>query len=224
MDAPSGGGGARIAAAALAGAPVGFAVGAVISARFAPNAGGLILACGLIGALAVAAAMALVARLLPPKPVRIATLVVGAGSFALLAYMVQDFISDRVDEARALADAYARLPWIEVTLTAENDAGRAPFSELVYDSATREYVATRPGGWVCRGTLSSRRAMALYAGAQAAEADLDTVATCGLRVVVRFESAPPLRACGYLSGAQLFAAADDIVKATERKASCRRPQ
>ena len=221
----SSGGGLRLAAAVLAGAPVGFAAGALFGARAlaadtpAEAAGG-ILAAGLFGALFCGAAMALLALLLPPRPVRIATLVAGAVSFAILVYMVQDFVSDRMARAQAFDAAYAGMVGFELALAAK-EANRRPFSSLVVQSETRAYEALRPGGWRCEGRASRAQTWALYQGLQGLRAS-GVEADCERRASWRIAGGEPVAACLDGRGDALFAAADRLVEDTERRASCRR--
>ena len=177
----------------------------------------MVLGYGLLGALIAAVLFALVAFRLPPKPARIATLVAGGASFAILLYMVGDFVADRMARAQAFDAAYAAMPAFELAL-ASNNPGRRPFSKLAYDAETREYTATRPGGWLCRGTASRQHKMALFAGLRVAEASDD----CERKATWRIDGgSAKVNVCGAFDS--LFAAADEMVEATQRHASCRRP-
>ena len=215
----------RVAAAALAAAPVGFAAGALLAARqpAAPTVvdGLTILSHGLTGAIVAALLLTFVALTLPPKPVRIATLVFAGASFAILVYMVQDFIVERVERAQARDAAYQAMAHFELTLWAKSPQ-REAFSRLEFNSDTRRYVANRPGGWRCEGQGSSSQAVVVFEAMQTAE--LDARPSCDLRA--------SWRTIGGAAGSDrhgcvgddnaLFAAADNMVEATERKASCRR--
>ena len=213
----------RIAAAALAAAPVGFAAGVLFAAWFsaeAETADGLtLLGAGLGGALVAAALMALAAVSLPPKPARIATLIAAGASFAILVYMVQDFVRDRLAQAAAFDAAYERMPRYQLTLHAR-DARRGPFSELTYDAEARSYRATRPGGWLCTGTGSRAQTFALFEAMQATAVEAQPV--CAQRVSwTTGEAGEALHGC-VDDGNAAFAAADELVEASARKASCRR--
>ena len=215
----------RVAAAALAAAPVGFAAGALLAARqpSSPTVvdGLTILSHGLTGAIVAALLLTLAALTLPPKPVRIATLVFAGGSFAILVYMVQDFIVDRVERAQARDATYQSMPHYELTLWAKNPQ-REAFSQLQFNSETRRYVAHRPGGWRCEGTGNTSQAVVVFEAMRFVE--LEAQPSCDLRA--------SWRTIGGVAGTDrhgcvgddnaLFAAADQMVEATERKASCRR--
>ena len=215
----------RVAAAALAAAPVGFAAGALLAARqpAAPTVvdGLTILSHGLTGAIIAALLLTLAALTLPPKPVRIATLVFAAASFAILVYMVQDFIVDRVERAQARDAAYQTMPHYELTLWAKNPQ-REAFSRLQFNSETRRYVATRPGGWRCEGRGSSSQAVDVFEAMGLVE--LTARPSCDLRASWRTigDAAGNGRHGCVGDDSALFAAADNMVEATERKASCRR--
>ena len=215
----------RVAAAALAAAPVGFAAGALLAARqptLPAHVDGLtILAHGLTGAIVAALLLILVALTLPPKPVRIATLMLAGASFAILVYMVQDFIVERVDRAQARDAAYQDMPHFELTLWAKNPQ-REAFSRLEFNSETRRYVANRPGGWQCEGRGSSSQAVVVFEAMQTME--LTARPSCDLRASWRtIGEATGLDKHGCVGNDNaLFAAADNMVEATERKASCRR--
>ncbi len=212
----------RIAAAALAGAPIGFAVGAYLAARrfiAHPEAGVIVLGCGLGGALLAAAAMAIAATRLPPKQVRIGTLIAGGASFAILAYMVQDYVGERLERSRAFDAAYQLMPPFELTLVTE-DLRRDPFAELVYDSALGDYVTLRPRGWRCRGKGRRQDAMALYT-ALSALPTTPADGRCDVEAVWRVEDGEAAEAC-IGEGHALLGAADAMIHETERKSSCRR--
>lgn len=216
----------RVAAAALAAAPVGFATGALLAARFSTPAtqtdGLTLLGAGLVGAFAAAGLMALAAVSLPPKPARIATLVAAGASFAILVYMVQDFVRDRLAQAAAFDAAYQRMPSYQLTLHARNPR-RDPFSQLTYDSETRSYQTTRPGGWLCTGSGNRTHTFALFEAMRITVVEAQP--RCEERVSWRTtgDAAEASHGC-VADGNALFAAADELVEATARKASCRRPE
>lgn len=212
----------RIAAAALAGAPIGFAVGAYLAARrfiAHPEAGVIVLGCGLGGAVLAAAVMAIAATRLPPKRVRIGTLVAGGASFAILAYMVQDYVGERLERSRAFDAAYELMPAFELTLVTE-DLRRDPFAELAFGSAGGDYMALRPRGWRCSGKGRRQDAMALYA-ALSAMATAPEGGRCDVEAAWRIEDGEGQNAC-IGEGHALLGAADAMIHETERKSSCRR--
>ena len=213
----------RVAAAALAGVPVGFAAGAILGGQLLAasppaEAGRLVLACALFGALFVGATLALSAFLLAPKPARIVTIVAGACSFAVAIYMVRAFVVDRMAQADALDAALQAMPRFELSLTVDEPA-RPPFSSLVYDSLDRSYRALRPGGWRCTGRGSRAHALALHQALR--HVGPDTGEGCARRVSWRIDQGELMQGCA--DGDQaLFAAADAMVDSTERRSSCRR--
>ena len=215
----------RVAAAALAGLPAGFAAGAVFGGRLlttpeAPDAGPTLLALGVFGALFAAGAMAFAATLLTPKTTRLATLVVGAASALIVVYMVYGFVTDRMAQARAFDEAYAALPTFELALQAD-DEDRRPFSELSYRSDTRAYSARRPGGWFCEGAVTRAHNMALFqALPTATSSQLDE--GCPLRMSWRIADGAEMRGCASANAEPLVAIADAMIEATERRSSCRR--
>lgn len=215
----------RVAAAALAAAPVGFAAGALLATRQLATPAGVdgltILTHGLSGAIVAALLLTMAALTLPPRPVRIATLVFAGASFAILVYMVQDFIVDRVERAQARDATYQTMPHFELTLWAKNPQ-REAFSQLELNSETRRYVANRPGGWRCEGAVTTSHVVVVFGAMQTVE--LEARPSCDLRASWRTigEAATTGRqGCAGYDNA-LFAAADNMVEATERKASCRR--
>ena len=215
----------RIAAAALAAAPVGFAAGALIAGRPLANPrfvdGVTILSYGLVGAIGLALVLALLALTLPPKPVRIATLVFAGASFAILVYMMQDYVRERIAFSAATDAAFRDMPHFALTLWAK-DPQREAFSRLDFASETREYNVVRPGGWRCEGRGNRAQTVAVFEAMQTAK--LEAHPSCELRASWRTMDAPAgsgSHGCIARDNA-LFAAADDMVEGTERKASCRR--
>ena len=221
----------RAVAGALSAAPIGFAVGALLGGRYVVvqgvPAGSAILLVALVGAVLAAIAMGSATACLPPKSARMMTIAAGGISFAILVYMVQDFVVDRVERARAFDIAYARVPSFELTLTSA-DRRRRPFSTLAYEadrrSDTRDYEAHRPGGWFCRGGGRRQDSLALYRGIRAAEQDNAAGGPCHRRATWRIADEEPVtercadRGDGF---AALFAAADAMIDSTQRYASCR---
>lgn len=221
----------RAAAGALSVAPIGFAAGALLGGRYlvvqGGSAGSAILLGALVVALLAAVAMAVVTAYLPPKPARITTIAAGGVSFAILVYMVQDFVVDRIDRGRAFDAAYARIPSFELTLTSA-DRQRRPFSRLDFEAAgqsdTRDYAALRPKGWFCRGGGRPVDALALYRGIRAAEQDSAAEGPCSRRATWRINNEEPVteRCADEGDGfAALWDAADEMIDSTQRYASCR---
>ena len=214
----------RIAAAVLAGAPVGFAAGAVLGGRLpapgdAAETARLILACGLFGTLFAGALMALVATLLAPKPGRIVTLAAGAASFAIVIYMVRDFVVERMARTDAVEAAYRLMPRFELALTAD-ERSRAPFASLVFESPSGAYVALRPGGWRCTGEGNREQTVALYHALR--QLRPGAVDGCERHVAWRIDGGERLEACVDGHNQALYAVADAMVEDTERRSSCRR--
>ena len=215
----------RIAAAALAGAPVGFAAGAVLGGQLlaagaSGEAGEIILVCALCGVLLASAMMALAATFLTPKPTHIVTLTVGAVSFAVVVYMVRDFIVDRMEQADALDAAYRSMPRFELSLSVDAP-NRPPFSSLVYESLGGTYTALRPGGWRCEGQGSREQAVALY-GALRQVRPSAANGGCERRVSWRIDDGAWEQGCADGNNHTPFSVADDMVERTERRSSCRR--
>ena len=214
----------RIAAAVLAGAPVGFAAGAVLGGQLlapgdAAEAARLILACGLFGALFAGALMAVLATLLAPKPGRIVTLVAGAASFAIVIYMVRDFVVERMERADAVEAAFRAMPRFELALTVD-EPSRAPFASLVFESPSGAYVALRPGGWRCEGKGNREQTVALYrALGQLRPCAVDG---CERHVAWRMDGGDELEACADGYSQPLYDIADAMVEDTERRSTCRR--
>lgn len=216
----------RLAAAALAGLPVGFAAGALLGGRLlttptTPDAGPTLLALGVFGALFGAGIMAFAAMQLTAKAARRATLLVGAVSAVVVLYMVYDFIVDRMARARAFDAAYAKVPTFELALTA-SDEDRRPFSDLAYRSETRTYSARRPGGWLCQGAGTRAHDMALFHAIR--DADPALTEDCERRVAWRIADGAKAEGCASASADALFSAADTMIEATERRSSCRRAE
>ena len=221
----------RAVAGALSAAPIGFAAGALLGGRYlvvqgGPPGSGILLGA-IVVALVAAIAMGFVTAYLPPKPARVTTIVAGGISFAILVYMVQDFVVHRVERARAFDAAYARTPSFELKLTSA-DRQRRPFSVLAFqadrESDTRAYEALRPKGWFCRGGGRPVDALALYRGIRAAEKDGVAAGPCNRRATWRVGTEQPVERCaddgdGF---AALFRAADEMIDSTQRYASCRR--
>lgn len=227
--------GVRAAAGGLSAAPIGFGAGAFLSGRYLvgdiatdpQSAGLLILGYALLGAGLAAGAMAFLAVLAPPKPARIATVIAGGLSFALLVFMGSDYVMDRIDRAEAFDEAYAALPAFEVRLES-SDRHRRPFSTLTFtfdgQSETRDYEALRPGGWFCRGRGHEEHAMGMFEALRAAPEQAGPSGGCGRRASWSFEGEAGVTGRCADEGeafATLFATADDMIETTERRSSCR---
>lgn len=222
----------RAVAGGLAAAPIGFAAGALLGGRYlvvqgGPAGSGILLAA-LVGAMLAAVAMAAAAACLPPKSARLTTLAASGISFVILVYLVQDFVVDRVERARAFGVAYARVPSFELALESA-DRQRRPFSTLAFEadrqSDSRDYEALRPGGWLCRGGGRRQDGLALYRGIRAAEKDSPAAGRCDRRAAWQIADEEPVAGRCADAGdgfAALFAAADAMIDSTQRYASCRR--
>ena len=221
----------RAVAGALSTAPIGFAVGAFLGGRYlvvqGGSAGSAILLGALVVALLAAVGMGVVTAYLAPKLARMTTIVAGGVSFAILVYMVQDFVVHRVERARAFDVAYASVPTFELTL-ASADRQRRPFSVLAFQadrqSDTRDYQALRPKGWFCFGGGRPVDALALYRGIRAAEKDGVADGPCSRRAAWRIDREKPVNERCADDGdgfAALFDAADEMIDSTQRYASCR---
>ena len=216
-----------IAAAALAWAPIGFVLGGLVAGRLfaaGESGGGAIAASALLGALVVAALMAGVATRLPAKPLRVTTVVAGGVSFALIIFLVRDFVADRMRQAEAFDAAYARLQPFQLRVES-SDPNRRPFSQLTFHFTTRRYSAQRPGGWLCQGNGRREHAFALAGGLQLAKQETTRTdaghAHCATMVSWRYDATQlEHTAC---APEALLRAADAMVTGTERRASCRRP-
>ena len=223
-----------IAAAALAWAPIGFVLGGLVAGRLfaaGESGGGAIAASALLGALVLAALMAGVATRLPAKPLRVTTVVAGGVSFALIIFLVRDFVADRMRQAEAFDAAYAQLRPFQLRVES-NDPNRRPFSQLTFHFATRRYSAQRPGGWRCQGNGRREHAFALAGGLQLAEQEATRtdagLAHCATVVSWRYDAAASVEGASQLEHAAcapeaLLRTADAMVTGTARRASCRRP-
>ena len=229
--------GVRAVAGALSAAPIGFGAGAFLGGRYLiadvaadpQSAGVAILGYALLGAVLAAGAMASLSVLAPPKPARIATIIAGGLSFALLVYMASDYVVDRIDRAKVFDAAYARLPAFEVTLES-GDRHRRPFSTLTFtfdpQMETRDYEALRPGGWFCRGRGHEQHALDLLYSLRDVDDDQRPSEGCGRRASWTIEGEAAVTGRCADDGhafATLFATADDMIETTERRSSCRRP-
>ena len=222
-----------IAAAALAWAPIGFALGGLVAGPFlaAGASGGTIAASAVLGAVAAAALMAGVATRLPAKPLRVTTVLAGGVSFALIIFLVRDFVTDRMRQAEAFDAAYAQLRPFQLRVES-SDPNRRPFSQLTFHFTTRRYVAQRPGGWLCQGNGRREHAFALAGGLRLAKTETSRTgagnAHCATVISWHYDAAAGVEAPTQLEHTAcapeaLLRAADAMVTGTARRASCRRP-
>lgn len=227
--APQSGIAFRIAAAALAGAPLGFAGGALLGGRLLADpahaqAAATVIACALSGALLVGGLMALSAILLTPRTARTVTLASGVASAAVVVYLVQDFVGDRMAQARAFDAAYERLPDFNLEIAADNP-NRSPFSELQYSSNERQYTAQRPGGWLCQGQATRAQTMALFQ-AMAAMPTTPTKNTAtpsaNCQLHANWHHGDTAAETCLNADHEMLLAADEMIEATERRSSCQR--
>ena len=154
------------ALAAIASTPIGFVAGAFAGARLASTTEGVaLLGWGLAGAAVFAVATLALARVLTGRRLLVAALALGASSFALLAFMVEDYIAERIRAANAFDAHYATLPHFELKLH-HVDPTREPLSRFAFDATTLEFTAIRPGNWHCTGTASRKEKAELHAALQ----------------------------------------------------------
>lgn len=207
------------ALAPLAATPVGFVAGAFAGGRLLAGeaTGPMLVGFGIGGAVALACIVLAVVRRLTGRRLLAAALVCGGASFALLAFMVEDFVAERIREARAFDTHYETLPDFTLELV-HVDATRRPLSQFSYDSTSLEFVALRPGNWRCTGTSNRREKSALWAAIAPRSEPLP--ADCVTSVRWQVGTAPPVEVCDRAGVA--IALADDIVMAHERRTRCRR--
>ena len=205
------------ALAAIASTPLGFVAGAFAGARLASTTEGVaLLAWGLAGAALLAAAAFASARALTGRRLVVAALVLGASSFALLAFMVEDYIAERIRAANAFDAHYATLPDFTLQL-GHVDPTRQPLSRFSFDATTLEFTAMRPGRWHCTGKASREEKAELHAALTTVPVTND--ATCPTTAQWRLGVAAPMESC---DDGTLIALADDIVRTHERRTRCRR--
>lgn len=205
------------ALAAIASTPLGFVVGAFAGARLASTTEGVaLLGWGLAGAALFAAATLALARVLTGRRLLVAALVLGASSFALLAFMVEDYIAERIRAANAFDAHYATLPDFSLELH-HVDPTREPLSRFTFDAATLEFTATRPGNWRCTGKANREEKAELHATLQTMP--IATVTPCTTTAQWHIAGGEPVEAC---DDETLIALADGIVRTHERRTRCRR--
>ncbi len=204
------------ALAAVAATPLGFVVGAFAGARLASTTEGVaLLGWGIGGAALLALAAYAMARMLSGRRLLIAALVVGASSFALLAFMVEDYIAERIRAANAFDAHYATLPHFELELH-HVDPTREPLSRFAFNATSLEFNATRPGNWHCTGKASREEKAELHAALQ----DMPVSAPpCSTTARWQLADSPSVESC---DNETLIPLADAIVKAHERRTRCRR--
>ena len=204
--------------AAFAATPLGFVAGAFAGARLASTTEGVaLLGWGLGGATLLALMAYAIARLLVGRRLLIAALVLGASSFALLAFMVEDYIAERIRAANAFDAHYATLP--DFTLELRHvDPTRQPLSRFTFNAATLEFTAIRPGNWHCTGKASREEKADLYAALTTIQVALPP--TCPTTAQWRIANAAAIEAC---DDGVLIALADETIRAHERRTRCRRP-
>ena len=203
--------------AATAATPLGFVAGAFIGARVASTTDGVaLLGWGIGGAVLLAALAFALARALAGRRLLVAALGLGASSFALLAFMVEDYVAERIRAADAFDAHYATLPLFELEL-GHVDPTRKPLSRFAFDATTLEFTATRPGNWHCSGKASREEAAELHAALRTMTGS--GAAPCPTTVQWHVAAGEPIEAC---DDGTLVALADDIVRAHERRTRCRR--
>lgn len=205
------------ALAAIASTPLGFVAGAFVGARLAATTEGVaLLGWGLAGAAFFAVATLALARILTGRRLLVVAVAVGASSFALLAFMVEDYIAERIRAANAFDAHYATLPHFELELH-HVDPTRQPLSRFAFDATTLEFTATRPGNWHCTGKASREEKAELYAALQ--DMPVATATPCSTTAKWQLANAPPVESC---DNETLIPLADAIVHAHERRTRCRR--
>ena len=205
------------ALAAIAATPLGFVAGAFIGARIASTVEGVALLGWGVGGAALLAALAFaLARALAGRRLLISALALGASSFALLAFMVEDYIAERIRAAAAFDAHYATLPDFSLELH-HVDPTREPLSRFTFDAVTLEFTATRPGNWRCTGKANREEKAELHAALQTMP--IATVTPCTTTAQWHIAGGEPIEAC---DDETLIALADDIVRTHERRTRCRR--
>lgn len=205
------------ALAAIAATPLGFVAGAFAGARLASTTEGVaLLGWGLAGAALLALAAYAMARALAGRRLLIAALILGASSFALLAFMVEDYIAERIRAANAFDAHYATLPNFTLELR-HVDPTRQPLSQFTFDAATLEFAAIRPGNWHCTGKASREEKADLHAALTTIPVVIPP--TCPTTAQWRIGSAAPIESC---DDDTLIALADDIIRTHERRTRCRK--
>ena len=205
------------ALAAISATPLGFVAGAFVGARIASTTEGVaLLGWGIGGAVLLAALAYALARALTGRRLLIAALVLGASSFALLAFMVEDYIAERIRAADAFDAHYVTLPHFSLELH-HVDPTRQPLSRFTFDATTLEFTATRPGNWHCTGKASREERAELHAA-------LETMPTapatpCTTTAKWHIGDAPPVESC---DNETLIPLADAIIQTHERRTRCRR--
>ena len=205
------------ALAAVASTPLGFVAGAFAGARLASTTEGVaLLGWGVAGAALFAAAAVVLARALTGRGLLVAALALGASSFALLAFMVEDYIAERIRAANAFDAHYATLPEFELELR-HVDGTREPLSRFTFDAATLEFIALRPGNWRCTGKASREEKSNLHAALQTVP--ISGAAPCTTTVRWHIAGGEPGESC---DAEALMALADAVVRSHERRTRCRR--
>ncbi len=205
------------ALAAIASTPIGFVVGAFVGARLASTTEGIaLLGWGLAGAGLFAVATLALARFLTGRRLLVVALALGASSFALLAFMVEDYVAERIRAANAFDAHYATLPEFALELR-HVDRTRQPLSQFTFDAATLAFTAMRPGNWHCTGKASREETAELLAALRTTP--VSGAASCTTTAQWHIAGGEPIESC---DDTTLIALADDIVRAHERRTRCRR--
>lgn len=227
--------------AAFTATPIGFVVGAFIGGRMLEGQGAQdgvnILLAGFAGGVSTLFVTYGAMRMLPQGARRPTAIGIGVVSFVILAYLIENFVSERMRLARQFDAAYAQMPAYEMTMEYRHNPGRRPLSRLAFESPVREFRAIRPGGWLCTGTASREQDYALFRALEAAfeasgraidgvgKADGADGAACALVYITwRFEStAIDLCTDDRATLAGVEAASDAMVEHNQRTSSCSRP-
>ena len=203
--------------AAIASTPLGFVVGAFAGARLAATTEGVaLLGWGLAGAGLFVAAILASARVLTGRRLLVVALGLGASSFALLAFMVEDYVAERIRAANAFDTHYATLPEFSLALH-HIDPTRQPLSQFAFDATTLEFTAMRPGNWRCTGKANREEKAELHAALQTMP--IASATACTTTAKWQIADAPAVESC---DNETLIPLADAIIKAHERRTRCRK--
>ena len=160
-------------------------------------------------------------RLMPERLQRATTISLGSISAVILAWLLTDFVGDRMRLAEEFDAAYAEMPSYDVALDHQFE-GRRPLNTIEFASPERRFSAGRPGGWQCEGDATREQDYELYRAISVASKSFG--ANCS-NLKIRYRAADiELDTCvaNDRNAAALIAAADTLVTANERISSCTR--
>ena len=162
-----------------------------------------------------------VVHVLPERWQRPTTISLGSISAVILAWLMTDFIGDRMRLAEEFDAAYAAMPTYEVILDHQFE-GRGPLDKIEFASPARRFTASRPGGWRCEGDATREQDFELYRAISAASRTFGE--NCS-SLKIRYHAADvEIDTCvaSDRSAAAPISAADTLVTANERISSCTR--